>query len=79
MELERFRVVHMEPTRMAIHASIYKQMDALEVGEAIVLPLFEYAAIARDFTLPDCHRLPYKKFGMKTDRRAEIIYVYRKE
>ena len=69
----------MEPTRMTIHAHIYMHMDTLEVGEAIVLPLFEYAAVARNFTLPQCHRLAYKKFGMQTDRRASIIYIYRKE
>ena len=79
MELDKFPVVQMEPTRMTIHAHIYQQMDTLEVGEAIALPLFEYAAVARDFTLPQCHRLAYKKFGMKANRHASAIYIYRKE
>jgi len=79
MELVKFPVIQMEPTRMTIHANIYKQMDALEVGEAIVIPLFEYAAVARNLIQPQCHRLAYKKFGVKTDRRASAIYIYRKE
>jgi len=79
MELDKFPVVQMEPTRMTIHAHIYQQMDTLEVGEAIGLPLYEYAAVARNFTLPQCHQLAYKKFGMKANRHASIIYIYRKE
>ena len=79
MELVKFPVVQMESTRRGMHASIYKQMDTLEVGEAIVLPLFENAAVARNFTLPQCHQLVGKKFGMKTNRHASIIYIYRKE
>ena len=79
MELVKFPVVQMESTRRGMHASIYKQMDTLEVGEAIVLPLFEYAPIARNFTSPQCHQLDGKKFGMKTNRHVAAIYIYRKE